>query len=87
MTNKNYIFINHLKISTLLIIASLLMSCGLVRNNEIKNMSTEELSNLDDQTICDAVYRQAVLSPPVDVKLMRVAQKRGLEYCIKTDKN
>lgn len=50
-------------------------------------MTPEELVKLDDQTICKEVHRQAVLSPPVDVKLMRIAQKRNLEYCMKTNDN
>ena len=65
----------------------LLSACGVQRLYEIKNMSPEELAKLDDEQICQEVHRQAVLDPPVDVKLMREAQKRNLEYCMTTDRN
>jgi len=54
--------------------------------NEVRKMTPEQIAELSDQQICSEVNRQAVLSPPVDVKLMREAQKRKLEYCMTTDK-
>lgn len=76
-----------LRALSITLIAAALSACGIQRLHEIRAMSPEQLAALSDQEICEEVNRQAVLSPPVDVKLMREAQKRNLEYCMTTDRN
>ncbi|MDC1173737.1 hypothetical protein OAT33_04175 [Methylophilaceae bacterium] len=73
------------KILLLLPIVLLLSSCGIVRMNEVSQMSQGQVANMSDEQFCEDARRFIILGEYVPVNVIKDAKRRGLEYCINPD--
>ena len=66
----------------LLVFLVLLSSCGLVRMEEVSQMSQSEIGMMNDEMFCKEARRFIYLKSELPVNVIREAQRRNLEYCI-----
>ena len=69
----------------LLPIFIMLCACGVIRNAEVRQMSAGQVSQIDDETLCQDARRMVVLREHVPVTVIRELQKRNLEACMESN--
>ena len=73
------------KLVLLLPIFFLMSSCGVIRNAEVRQMSADQVSQIDDETLCRDARRMVALSEDVPVTVIRELQNRNLEVCMQSN--
>ena len=72
------------KILLLLPIVLLLSSCGVIRNAEVRKMSSSEVAQIGDEALCQDARRMVILNETVPVTVIRELQSRNLEVCMES---